>query len=299
LTEVADQVSAFPVGRTRRLGRQFFVSGTTGEMMYQTAIDQFAETAAAKVRAMRDNPLGFLIASIMAGAYIGVAIILVFSLGQMADPSMRPLVMGVSFGLALLLVVFAGAELFTGHTMIMALGLFRGTVSPADLCRSWAITWVGNLVGSVLVAALFVMGGGGQILKEGADFLYATAGAKMAAAPMALLARGILCNWLVCLALWTSSRAKDDAAKCILISWCLFAFIASGYEHSVANMTVFALALLGHHPENITLAGAAYNLFWVTLGNTIAGAVFVAAGYWQANGRQASLASGAVAEPAE
>jgi nitrite transporter NirC len=121
----------------------------------------------------------------------------------------------------------------------------------------------------------------------------------MAAAPMALLARGILCNWLVCLALWTSSRAKDDAAKCILISWCLFAFIASGYEHSVANMTVFALAQLGHHPENITLAGAAYNLFWVTLGNIIGGAVFVAAGYWQANGRQASLASGAVAEPAE
>jgi len=86
--------------------------------MYQTTFNQFAETAAAKAHAMRDNPLGFLIASIMAGAYIGVAIILVFSLGQMADPSMRPLVMGVSFGLALLLVVFAGAELFTGHTMI-------------------------------------------------------------------------------------------------------------------------------------------------------------------------------------
>jgi nitrite transporter NirC len=64
-------------------------------------------------------------------------------------------------------------------------------------------------------------------------------------------------------------------------------------------MTVFALALLGHHPENITLAGAAYNLFWVTLGNIIAGTVFVAAGYWQANGKQSGLVSDAMVEPAE
>jgi nitrite transporter NirC len=250
-----------------------------GEIMYQSTIEQFAEAAAAKVRAMRDNPLSFLIASVMAGAYIGIAIILVFNLGQLVDPPMRPLIMGVSFGLALLLVVFAGAELFTGHTMIMALGLFKGTASPADLCRSWVMTWVGNLIGSVLVATLFVMGGGGQILKEGADFLYATAGAKMAAAPMALLARGILCNWLVCLALWTSARATSDSAKCILIFWCLFAFIACGFEHSVANMTIFSVALLGNHPPQVSLVGMMHNLAWVTLGNAIAGVLFMAGAY--------------------
>jgi nitrite transporter NirC len=267
--------------------------------MYQNVIDQFAETASAKVSAMRDNPLGFLVASAMAGAYVGIAIILIFSLGQLAEPASRPLVMGVSFGIALTLIVFAGAELFTGHTMIMTLGLLQGKASPSSLGRSWAMTWTGNLIGSVLIAAIFVAGGGGQVLKAGADLIYSAAGAKMSATPLSLLARGILCNWLVCLALWSSARAKDDITKCILIFWCLFAFIASGYEHSVANMTVFALALFGNHPDTVTLAGAAYNLFWVSLGNIIAGVVFVAGGYWLANGRPARALMPATVQPAE
>lgn len=266
--------------------------------MYQATIDQFAETAASKARAMRDNPLGFFIASAMAGAYVGIAIILIFSIGQLVDPSVRPLVMGLSFGIALTLIVFAGAELFTGHTMIMSLGLLKGTVTPSDVGRSWVMTWSGNLVGSVLVAAIFVLGGGGQILKDGSDLIFNAATAKMSAAPIALIARGVLCNWLVCLALWSSARAKDDAAKCIIIFWCLFAFIASGYEHSVANMTVFAIALLGKHPETVSLGGAAYNLFWVTLGNLIAGVVFMAGAYWLANGRTAKVPA-AFTQPAE
>ncbi len=255
--------------------------------MYQSVIDQFADTAAAKARAIRDNPVGFFIASMMAGAYVGIGIILIFSLGQLAEPAARPLIMGVSFGIALSLVVFAGAELFTGHTMLMTLGLFRKKVSGLDLSRSWIMTWIGNLAGSVLVAWLFFTGGGGQVLKDGADLIFNVAAAKMNGEPLALLVRGILCNWLVCLALWTSARAKDDAAKLLLIFWCLFAFIASGYEHSIANMTVFAIALFGNHPETVSIAGAAHNLLWVTLGNTIAGALFMAAGYWQANGQAA------------
>jgi nitrite transporter NirC len=270
--------------------------------MYQTLLDQFAETAAQKARAIRETPIGFLIGAVMAGAYIGIGIILIFSLGQLADPPARPLVMGVSFGIALTLVVFAGAELFTGHTMTMTLGLFRRTTTGGDLARSWAMTWGGNLVGSVLVAWLFYLGGGGQILKEGADLIYATAAAKMHASPVALVARGLLCNWLVCLGLWMSMKAREDIARVFLIFLCLFAFIASGYEHSIANMTIFAIALLGNPPDTITLGGAAYNLFWVTLGNIIAGALFMGAGYWAANGRGAAgkaRAADPLAAPAE
>jgi nitrite transporter len=259
--------------------------------MYQSSIDQFADTAAAKVRAIRDNPVGFMIGSAMAGAYVGLAIILIFSLGQLIDASIRPLVMGASFGIALSLVIFAGAELFTGHTMIMTIGVLRGTVPMSGLGRSWAMTWTGNLIGSVLVAALFIMGGGGQILKTGADMIFTVAAAKMHAAPLELIARGILCNWLVCLAIWSAARAKDDAGKAIMIFWCLFAFIASGYEHSVANMTVFAIALLGPHPDTVTLGGAIYNLSYVTLGNVIAGVVFMGGAYWLASGKQARVSS--------
>jgi nitrite transporter NirC len=254
--------------------------------MYDKTIDQFAALAATKARAMWRDPLGFLIGSAMAGAYVGIGIILIFSVGQNVDPSIRSLVMGASFGIALTLVVFAGSELFTGHTMFMTLGLLRRSIMPRDVIASWSLTWVGNLLGSMLLAGLFVLGGGGAILKQGADLIFNVAAAKMNAPAMQLFARAMLCNWLVCLALWTSARATSDAAKCILIFWCLFAFIASGFEHSVANMTVFSVALLGDHPASVTVMGMTHNLLWVTLGNAVAGALFVAVAYWRANGLQ-------------
>src|SRR5215813_14227314 len=257
--------------------------------MYHNTIGHFAELAATKAQALRRNPFGFLIASAMAGAYVGIGILLIFSLGQSIDPSVRSLVMGACFGIALTLVVFAGSELFTGHTMFMAFGVLRGTIGARDVQSSWIMTWVGNLIGSASLAGIFYVGGGGQILKDGADLIFKAADYKMNSPAVALVARGILCNWLVCLALWTSARATSDSAKCILIFWCLFAFIACGFEHSVANMTIFSVALLGNHPEGVTLSGAFYNLLCVSLGNILGGAIFVAAGYWQATGmRQAA-----------
>jgi nitrite transporter NirC len=253
------------------------------DALYQKTIEQFADLAASKTQALRTNPVGFLIASAMAGAYVGIGILLIFSIGQTIDPALRSLVMGACFGIALTLVVFAGSELFTGHTMFMTIGLMRGSVRLADVRSSWIMTWVGNLLGSALLAWLFFLGGGGQILKNGADLIYSVAAAKMGSPALALVARGILCNWLVCLALWTSARATSDSAKCILIFWCLFAFIACGFEHSVANMTIFSVALLGNHPPSVSLGGMFYNLVWVTLGNAIAGAIFVAGAYWRAN----------------
>lgn len=268
--------------------------------MYNETIDQFAETAAKKVKAIAENPFGFLIGSMMAGAYVGIGIITIFSIGQGIDPSIRSLVMGLTFAIALTLVVFAGAELFTGHTMLMTLGLVRGKVNAGGLASSWIMTWLGNLLGAILVAWLFWLGGGGAILKQGADLIYSVADAKMHAAPLALVAKGILCNWLVCLAIWMSARTNNDMAKAVLIFWCLFAFIACGFEHSVANMTVFAIALLGNHPDTVTVGGAFYNLAWVTLGNIIAGVVFVGFGYALSSGKaKPAMVANPVAVPAE
>lgn len=268
--------------------------------MYSETIDLFAETAARKVKAIADNPLGFFIAAMLAGAYVGLGIIAIFSIGQGLDAGIRPLAMGLTFAIALTLVVFAGAELFTGHTMFMTLGVLKGKASLAGLGRSWAMTWTGNLAGAVALAAIFWLGGGGQILKQGADLAFAAADAKMHMSPLALVAKGILCNWLVCLALWTSARTSNDAAKLILIFWCLFAFIASGFEHSVANMTLFAVTLFGNHPDTISIGGMFYNLLWVSIGNIISGAVFVAGAYYLANGRAKPAAVvNPIAVPAE
>ncbi|MAF84932.1 MAG: nitrite transporter NirC [Dehalococcoidales bacterium] len=248
--------------------------------MYTDTIDYFAKVAATKAEALKRNPLGFFIGSMMAGAYVGFGIILIFIVGSAADPAYQKLIMGTSFGIALTLVVFAGAELFTGHNMYMPLGWFRRTTSGVDLAAVWLFAWIGNLVGSAGLAALFVLGGAGGMVSDSSSFLNQVASAKMNAPAIELLARGMLCNWLVCLALWMSGRTQNDMAKAIVIFWCLFAFIASGFEHSVANMTLFSISMLGEHPETVSLSGVAYNLLWVTVGNIIGGSVFMALGYW-------------------
>ena len=255
-------------------------------MTLDESITTFSNLSAEKTKFLSNNPLGFWVASMMAGAYVGMGILLIFSVGQNADPSTRNLVMGVSFGIALTLVVFAGSELFTGHTMYMTIGRLTGKIRSLDMFRAWGVTWTGNLVGSALLGILFVLGGGDAVLQEGGqDLIHAVATKKMSDPGIELFVRAMLCNWLVCLAIWGAARSKSDTAKCIIIFWCLFAFIAAGFEHSVANMTLFSVALFSEHPETVSLAGAARNLVWVTLGNTFSGAVFMGFGYWLAAGR--------------
>ena len=255
-------------------------------MTFLESVTNFSTTAENKRRHLQQDPLGFFTLTMMAGAYVGLGILLIFSVGQGADPAIRPVVMGASFGIALMLVVFAGSELYTGHTMYMTLGLLTGRTGFGDLARCWLASWGGNLVGAAFLALLFVYGGGGLILATGdGSLIHTVAAKKMHAGPLALFLNGILCNWLVCLAIWTSARVQNDMAKIALIWFCLYAFIAAGFEHSVANMTVFSVALLSDHPDGITVAGALYNLVFVSAGNAVAGAGIMGAGYWVAAGR--------------
>ena len=251
--------------------------------MFLETVDQFATVATAKAAFLRRSPLGFWISSMMAGAYVGLGIILIFCVGANVDPSIRPVVMGASFGIALTLVIFAGSDLFTGHTMFISFGWLRGRTSLRDLAACWSASWAGNLAGCVVLAAIFVAGGGGLALAGKSPLIINIAAAKMNAPAVELVARSMLCNWLVCLAIWTSARMTNDTAKCIAIFWCLYAFIASGFEHSVANMALLSIALLAEHPPTVTLRGLGWNLFWVTIGNAISGAGIMGLGYWAAS----------------
>lgn len=254
--------------------------------MYKETIDHFSKLAKQKASLLNDTPIAFFIGAMMAGAYVGLGIILIFSVGATIDPAWQKLVMGFSFGIALTLVVFAGSELFTGHTMYMPLGLLNGTSSAPDLIRVWIAAWSFNLIGCVLLALLFIAGGGGALLGDGAPLLQKVAGYKVHSSASELLARGALCNWLVCLSLWMSARTSSDTTKAIVIFWCLFAFIASGYEHSVANMTLLSISYFSGHADAVSLADISHNLLWVTLGNIIGGTVFMALGYWGATGKK-------------
>jgi nitrite transporter NirC len=198
---------------------------------------------------------------------------------------MTKLVQGAVFGIALTLVVFAGAELFTGNAMTMVQGIRAGTVRPRDVAAVWVASLVGNLIGSVAFAAIVHAGGtlnGGP----GEKLVQAMVTAKDAATGPQLFWRAVLCNLLVCLALWMAGRVQSDAAKAIVLWWALLAFIGSGFEHSIANMTLFSLAILEGHA---TAADLARNLAWTVPGNLLGGGVLVGLTYsWLGGARPAA-----------
>ena len=249
--------------------------------MFRNDYDKTSDGAAAKVSFMNRDPLAYFVVSMLAGAYIGVGVLLAFTSGGLLTgaPYAR-IVMGLTFGVALSLVVMAGAELFTGNNLAMAAGLLDRKVSWKDAIKLWCVCWIGNLAGGMLLAGIYSLTGlcSGTV----SEFMISAAAAKTGAGALALFARGILCNFLVCLAVWCAGRASSDAGKLIMVFWCLFAFITTGFEHSIANMTLFTVALLQPAHEAVTVGGSFYNLLIVTLGNMVGGTLFVALPYYVA-----------------
>jgi nitrite transporter NirC len=242
------------------------------------ACEWFSDTGARKIAALKRSPLGFSIAAMLGGAYIGIALVLALTVSSGLAPGARPLAAGAVFGLGLLLVSFAGAELFTGSVMYAAFGLARGRIRLPQALGMLLWVWIGNLLGSIVLAWVFATGGGGAVFAAPQPFLHDYVAHKINVDAGALVARASLCNWLVCLAIWMPARIKSETGKMIAMAWCLLAFVASGFEHSVANMTLFSLAAFSPtHP--IDLAGAAHNLLWVTLGNVVGGSLMVATAY--------------------
>lgn len=240
------------------------------------ALDDAAAAAVTKAAAARDLPR-YLFSSALAGAYVGIAVVLLVSvsapLAAVESPSTR-LVQGAVFGVALVLVVFAGAELFTGNAMIMLQGLRARSVTRGQLAAVWGASITGNLIGSVALAG--AVHGGGTLAGAGADLVAAVVSAKDAATGPQLFWRAVLCNALVCLALWMAARAKSDGAKLAVLWWGLLAFIGSGFEHSVANMTMFTLGIF---EGSATVGELARNLLWTVPGNIVGGGLVVGLGY--------------------
>ncbi|MBQ6442220.1 MAG: formate/nitrite transporter family protein [Lachnospiraceae bacterium] len=246
--------------------------------MFQEEFLAASNAAVKKSELLRKNPAGYFLLSMLAGAFIGFGVLLTNSIGAQLDGApYTKLVMGLAFGVALSLVVMAGAELFTGNNLVMAAGLIKRKAKFSEALLLWIVCWLGNLCGAILLGAVYVL----TTLPDGAVgiFMANAAAAKIAPGPIALLARGALCNMLVCLAVWCGFRIKSDAGKLIMIFWCLFAFITTGFEHSIANMTLFTEVLLHPGEAAVSLSGCLYNLLFVTLGNMIGGIVFVAIPY--------------------
>jgi formate/nitrite transporter len=186
---------------------------------------------------------------------------------------------GIAFSLGLVLVVIAGAELFTGNALIVMASV-DGRVRLAELARNWALVYAGNLAGALGAAALITLADG-LALADGrlGETAAGIAQAKVALGWPAAFFRGILCNALVCLAVRLSYASRDVTGKILAVVLPISAFVALGFEHSVANMCLIPVALM-HGAGGVTVAGFLSNLVPGTAGNVVGGGVFVACVYW-------------------
>ena len=244
-------------------------------------INAVTNTAVSKYHQFQHNRKGYFLQSILGGLYIGFGIILIVTIGGLLDASGYAgirIIQGLVFGVALSMVMIAGADLFTGNNMVMAIGAYAKQTTWKNAITIWSFSYVGNFVGSVVCAWLFFMTG--LTADATGQYIIKVASLKINAPFIELLFRGILCNILVCLAVWSSYRLTSEIAKIMMIFICVFPFITSGFEHCVANMTLLALAFMLPHGYAISFASIWSNLIPVTIGNVIGGAVFVGALYF-------------------
>ena len=240
--------------------------------------------------------LSVLALATLAGAFIGLGAM--FATTTAAATSTLPygvarLLIGLVFCLGLILVVIGGAELFTGNNLIVMAWASR-KISTLALLRNWVIVYVGNFVGSIGTALLVFLGrqylnGGGSV---GEAALKIAIG-KVNLGFLQAFTLGILCNTLVCLAIWMTYSARSVSDKILAILFPITAFVAAGFEHSIANMyfVPYALLIKGFDPafaatKTIDLSSLTWgsfllnNLLPVTLGNIVGGSMLVAAMYW-------------------
>ena len=241
--------------------------------------------------------MSLFVLGVMAGAYIGFGGLLSASATFDMDPSLglglKKLVTGATFSLGLMLVVIAGAELFTGNNLMVS-SVITGRTTWQKVLARWGLVYAANFIGSILLALLFYFSG---LWKTGDGALGAVA-VKTAHAKVSLdfgeaFIRAIGCNWLVCLAVWMALAARQTMGKIFAIFFPIMGFVAIGFEHCVANMYfipvgIFLTRWAGLAPEGIDVATITWSAFFlknlipVTIGNTLGGVLFVGLGYWGA-----------------
>lgn len=260
-----------------------------------------ARVEAVSVSKSSTDPLRVFVLSLLAGAFIAFGAALFTLVTHDYSPELNQgllrLVGGLSFCLGLVLVVVAGAELFTGNNLLV-IAYMDNKISFAQLMKNWLIVYAGNFVGALGVVVLIYLSGhwliGGGAVGAKAIVI---AEAKVELSFMAAFARGVLCNVLVCLAVWLCFAGRSVTDKILAILFPITAFVALGFEHSVANMYFIPAGMLAVlEPQAVQIAGQinpaldiealtvsgflVNNLLPVTMGNIVGGSLFVAIVYW-------------------
>lgn len=228
------------------------------------------------------DTLTLLVLAMLAGAFISLGAVLFTVVVTESGLGFGPtrLLGGMSFCLGLILVVVAGAELFTGNNLI-AMAWASRLISTREVIRNWLLTYLGNSAGCLATVLLVLWA---DLASQGDGAIGETAlriARTKADLPLAeAFARGILCNALVCLAVWLAIGARNVTDKILAILFPITAFVALGLEHSIANwfFLPFGLALDAHGA--VSIMGVARNIIAVTAGNVVGGTLLVAGVYW-------------------
>ncbi|TPV96298.1 MAG: formate/nitrite transporter family protein [Myxococcales bacterium FL481] len=228
------------------------------------------------------SPITLLTLAVLAGAFISLGALFFTVVVAGSDAGVGPirLLGGVAFCLGLVLVVVAGAELFTGNNLV-AMAWASGLVPTSSLWRHWSIVYLGNVVGCV-VTAIFVVVSDVDALGDGRVGATAIAigHAKAQLGAVEAFTRGVLCNALVCLAVWLAMGGRTVTDKILAVLFPIAGFVTMGFEHCIANwfFLPYALGL----DAAISISDVAGNLVWVSLGNLVGGTLLVAGVYWLA-----------------
>lgn len=225
--------------------------------------------------------LAMFMLGISAGGFIGLGA-LYYTL-VVSDPALpfalARILGGVVFSLGLILVVVAGAELFTGNNLLV-MAWADGKITTGEVARNWVVVYVANAVGAMGLAVVVYLAQHGALNGGAVGAAYVKIAAAKIAMPFAeAFFKAVLCNLLVCLALWLALAGRSVADKVLAIVFPISAFVAAGFEHSVANMYFIPLGLLLQQDGALEWSGLARNLVPVTLGNIVGGAGMVAVVY--------------------
>jgi nitrite transporter NirC len=253
-------------------------------MIDRIHVERAAAAGFGKINLLQDDPLRYLLRSIGAGMGLTLVVFVFWVLKQnLQDISLGAVIASGFFGVGLMMIVFTNTELFTSNNMYLAVSSVEGRTSWRQAGLLWIFCYFGNLAGAVLVALLLLGAGSlGQLPPDHA--LFAGALHKAQQTGSVIFFKGVLANWIVCLAVRIALRCKEEVAKILVLVLIVFIFVYLGFEHSIANMGTFAMAILGGGA--LSLGEALHNLLFSTIGNLIGGVVFVALPFTYLNPRE-------------
>ncbi|AIQ50363.1 formate/nitrite transporter family protein [Paenibacillus sp. FSL R7-0331] len=253
--------------------------------MENEALLQVEKLALKKQRIFDQSVWRYIARAMLASMFIGFGVIVAFKTGNFFYMEHSPMtypMAAITFGAAIILISYGGGDLFTGDTFYYSYAALRKKMQWTKVVRMWVVSYIGNILGATAFALLIFLTG---LYDDSSvnSFLLNVVAHKMEAPALQLFFRAILCNWLVCLAFFVPMSMKHDGAKMFAMMLFVFCFFISGYEHSIANMCTFAIALVLDHPGTISWGGVVHNLVPVTLGNLIGGGVLMGVMYYYVN----------------